>query len=1011
MADDGDKARSVSGLIALLLLAASAVVVKQLPYSSARPEGTDKAAVTAASPQDVVARLWQDPFGAVEQHQRDESRAQPPCCGIPPGPAHHTPETLSAGIPRDGRPVIVMPVFTFGGPYAEDAENRRRLRYAVLSALGFTAHTVDDNRRIGFVNVATPPLTVVPYELLTRFEGPGRAPRPAAHVVVLWVDEEAKWRLPLAQLATLLETLRLCQRTLAQNGQHRAVLKIIGPQTAHLTLDVKRELFLSRARGSDDKCYEEAEFYTLSTAEQLSDIAEEALRLPNALSKRLAPLRAIQPDLALLPVIDAELRRRGVRAEHDRIILIGEWDTGYARQLLGAAFDQFCMQSPGSCRHGYTYLRGLDGFVAASAPKTETAPGDSGAGSPSIGRGEPPRRRERSEGNAQLDYLRRLAGYIEDSEALSGTRRPVKAIGVLGSDVYDKLLIMQALRDAHSEAIFFTTDLDARLLDPGEFRWARNLVVVSSFGLQLGDIWQGAIPPFRDSYQTAQFFAVQLAFRDQWGPGRFNGLRVLADWPEPARLTQDDLDRALTIRTFEIGRTAAMDLSPANSDLHPRPTGGVPVAGLRMDGWRLFWALVALGLGAMLTVLASLRVRSELRGVPAFFDERPRTAWGLTLGGIVAILAVGVPLQSAVLLERDGGGEPFAWFEGVSLWPTEVLRGIAVATALILIVAVARRLKRLSRTLGGEFFEAIATEPAATGRRRRSFGSLFGLSMHDDDDTADIETETLWRRYGYLTAPRQRFWRLLLLVVLFDGIALVILHGVFVSPFVPYRGNLSLMVDRGVLTCAVAAVSVLLFSVTDAIWLCLRFTRELGRPVATKWPEEILARELKLYRLPPEVLAAWLDVRFVAQWTRELLGIVYYPAVVICLMILARSSVFDRWEPLPLGLTIVVVVGLGFLATCAISLRRMAERVRANTRETLLQCLLRSQAPAPRPLVPAPADEAGATDQLKSLLAEVEKLSDGAFAPLAQQPFLKAALLPLSGAGGLAAIEFLLLGH
>ena len=53
----------------------------------------------------------------------------------------------------------------------------------------------------------------------------------------------------------------------------------------------------------------------------------------------------------------------------------------------------------------------------------------------------------------------------------------------------------------------------------------------------------------------------------------------------------------------------------------------------------------------------------------------------------------------------------------------------------------------------------------------------------------------------------------------------------------------------------------------------------------------------------------------------------------------------------------------------------------------------------------------GATDQLKSLIAEVEKVNEGAFAPLGQQPFVRAALLPLSGAGGIAAIEYLLLGH
>ena len=1008
MADDGDKGRSASGLIALLLLAVSAFVVKQLPYSSSRPETADRTPRVVESSQNVVARLWQDPFAAVDQHQREEARANPACCGVA-GPAeHHSGEALTAAIPKDDHPIVVMPVFTFGGPYAEDAENRRRVRYAALSGLALTGYTVNDNRRIGFVRVATTPLRVVPYEWLTGADG--------ARVLLLWIDEEAKWETPLAQLAAVLDDLRLCEKALGLHGRRPVKLKVIGPQTAHVTRAMRVELTRWRPAAGQKtpeggSCYDDVELYTLSTAEQLSDMLPEDLQMPNPLSgRRLVPLRAIQPDAALVPVIDAELRRRGVHAERDHIVLIGEWDTNYARQLLGSLYDRFC--ADGQCNHGYVYLRGLDGFVAKGSPKTDATASEN-AGPTPPGRGEPPRSRERADGNAQLDYLRRLAGYVRNGELSSGPRGPVKAIGVLGSDVYDKLLVMQALRDAHPEAIFFTTDMDARLLDPGEFKWARNLVVVSSFGLQLGERWQGAIPPFRDSYQTAQFFAVQLALR-RWDRETFKGLRVLSDWPERAALTQADLDRAMTIRTFEIGRTAAVDLSAADSDLHPRPTGGVAVAGLRLDGWRLFWALVASGLACVLMALASLRVRASVRAVPTLFDRWPRTAWGVTLGALVAIVAVGVPLQSAVLLERDGGGEPFAWFEGVSLWPTEIIRVVAILTAVVLIIRVFRTLKRASRTIEGEFFEVVSRESTDTGRNGGWLESVFGLSMRDDDDRSDIETEALWRRYRHRTAPRQRFWRILLLLALFDGIALVILYGIFAPPFVPYRGDLSRLVDRGVLAVAVLSVSVLMFSVTDAIWVCLRFTRELGRPVSTKWPEEILKRELKQYRLPAEALAAWLDVRFVARWTGELIGIVYYPAVVICLMILARSSVFDRWEPLPLGLTVVVVLGLGFLAGCALSLRRMAERVRANTRETLTRCLLRSQAPPPPsgPGLPtAPPDDVGATDQLKSLIAEVEKVNEGAFAPLGQQPFVRAALLPLSGAGGIAAIEYLLLGH
>ena len=95
-----------------------------------------------------------------------------------------------------------------------------------------------------------------------------------------------------------------------------------------------------------------------------------------------------------------------------------------------------------------------------------------------------------------------------DAARWEGSGKELKAIGVLGSDVYDKLLILQAVRKRFPNAIFFTTDLDARLLHTSQYEWTRNLVIASHFGLQLHPTLQNDIPSFRDSYQTSAFFSV-----------------------------------------------------------------------------------------------------------------------------------------------------------------------------------------------------------------------------------------------------------------------------------------------------------------------------------------------------------------------------------------------------------------------------------------------------------------------------------------------------------------------
>src|SRR5262249_18327199 len=95
---------------------------------------------------------------------------------------------------------------------------------------------------------------------------------------------------------------------------------------------------------------------------------------------------------------------------------------------------------------------------------------------------------ERPENRSQFDYIRRLAKRIKleasdkasdmntleekQGSALWTILRPVlftprkpaiSAIGVLGTDPYDELLILQALRQEFPDTIFFSTDLDARL--------------------------------------------------------------------------------------------------------------------------------------------------------------------------------------------------------------------------------------------------------------------------------------------------------------------------------------------------------------------------------------------------------------------------------------------------------------------------------------------------------------------------------------------------------------------
>jgi hypothetical protein len=200
--------------------------------------------------------------------------------------------------------------------------------------------------------------------------------------------------------------------------------------------------------------------------------------------------------------------------------------------------------------HAFSYLRGLDG---------QTVGGESGGkGSKS----DNERKSERltsleelskwspdankAEGQTQFDYLARLGDQLRELEKSlhHEGRGHIEAVGIVGSDVYDTLLILQALRHQFPDAVFFTTDLDVRFCHPHERDWARNLIIVSGYGVSLHPALHGEIAAFRDSTQTAQFAAALAALGNSHLMAAGN--------------------RTLPPRRFEIGNRTAVDLSVTN---------------------------------------------------------------------------------------------------------------------------------------------------------------------------------------------------------------------------------------------------------------------------------------------------------------------------------------------------------------------------------------------------------------------------------------------------------------
>jgi hypothetical protein len=206
----------------------------------------------------------------------------------------------------------------------------------------------------------------------------------------------------------------------------------------------------------------------------------------------------------------------------------------------------------------------------------------------------------------QFDYLSRLGDRIEDldSDLFRNEGGSVTAIGIVGGDTYDTLMILQALRPKLPNALFFTTGLDSRFWDSSELKWSRNLIVASGYGLQLNRELQGQVPPFRNSVQTAQFAAVLAALKV---PGLIEGMEIPP-------------------RRFEIGRTGPVDLSVVEGRfLHPSPAWETGTSIPDRLIYSLAWAALAITVMGTLVLRPWRRMtvdrRSYVKGALWFREE------------------------------------------------------------------------------------------------------------------------------------------------------------------------------------------------------------------------------------------------------------------------------------------------------------------------------------------------------------------------------------------------------
>ena len=968
MNDDTKNTMAFPAVLILLAAAAGLIIYNPSPLTVNRP---DTKPIVATSGK-VSARLWQDPFCAVLDAPSNELNR-------PYSFADLNKEVTGK---ESKKKIIVIGVMVPGAPYEEDAEMRIRRRYAVLSGLLKNEFIPEDSEHIRFVRYQPETMETVTSEKISLnnivpFEWLKNAADDRS-VLLLWLNNKAFSSAPIANLRQAFKVLGLTDKN--------ADIKIIGPADSDTLVSMIKE-----AKGAKEinKSLPDIKFYSATATAEDEKLLEDAGGASETQveeffrNKGITFQRTIGTDHDLATALVQELKWRKQLNDNITIALVSEQDTSYGRHLpdtVKAAINNDKIE----IIH-FSYLRGIDGKL----PGEQTQSKQSEKKDQKTDQSGSIREMEQAIGKSQFDYLRRLADkiYNIDSDRKKDRRDGITIIGVLGTDFYDKYLVLQALHQRMPSVLFFTTDLDARYLQPDYKKWTRNLIVASHFGFEpeqpqylheLGSKAQNnlqlasttnkkselIIPPFRDTYQTSMFNATVMALYHEVSKEK--------------------------VHIFEIGRWHAISLTDTRNVWPKRP-------------FILFSCIIS---GLFLVYLSSFRIRT--------FLEKKITVLVLSCSiGLIAFL-----LFMHMINRPDQ--EPFFLFEGISIWPAVALRLISAVLSVGFIISAISSLSKNASNIKKDFFPGeIMCHPAAHSSTSWASGKVLSnigdfIKKHSiycaykseskeyDDDGKIFKVLVQYCNLGYWQSRLMRLLPIVIVYFVFAGLLMFYCATYFGMPAVPARGQASLTLYWVVLSISIVCFLILTFFVLDASRLCRFFinTIELRTP---EWPAQsyrhFLVEPKKLPKIgasPESLISEWMAVKLVAERTDAVSKLIFYPVIVWLILFFSRSSYFDNWTT-PVHLALIISLPAIYALSCALILRRSAEKMRI----TVINRLKRRRDNA---VFDAPSDQK-IIKQIEHVLANVKSIQTGAFSPFSQRPVVRSLLAILGGVGGGIALE------
>jgi hypothetical protein len=328
-------------------------------------------------------------------------------------------------------------------------------------------------------------------------------------------------------------------------------------------------------------------------------------------------------------------------------------------------------------------------------------------------------------------------------------------------------------------------------------------------------------------------------------------------------------------------------------------------------------------------------------------------------------------------------GEPFSLVSGISVWPTEFMRLIVIGVAFCFLI---------------DSYTSLRIGVLATARR-------FRMSIADNSrhlylfyrswpiHKARVDAAWLWKSYQQMGAFWKRMRRAVALGTIYFifGLLLMWIEG---FPSAPIRGEFLIKWDRILLMASVGAFLLLTFWTIDAALLCRWFIEHLSI-APTQYPGATLRHfQLENGDIGVDLLDEWIDTQLIAELTERIGRLVYYPSLVLLLLLISRNSWWELW-PWPWALIVIYVLNLLVAVSCILILQRAAIRARNRGIASLDAKLKSLRITIEKP--PVAQFNLG-----ERLLEDVRSIRRGAFVPFWENPAVGAILVP---SGGVALLE------